>query len=325
VLATVATDPVHAYLQAAYEARIDEAIACLPRLGRLPIALEVRLTDLERIERYKVERLREASSVLTHEHDDAIGAFASRRHEPDDLLDQARRLPDDARVRPLEAVLDGSPDLASLQGVLDALETLPPKLAAPLLERTLGAIGTPKPIAKGADPDAERQKLQLLGQALALMARVDPKRASAFASELATKLDGDLRSLDAVLLRAARPLRGSPLLRTLLFSANPQPHDGKAPTAGIAMAVVAIGADAKGLIAELHAAVEIASTQTVRLDAIRSLAEVYAIAPADVALPGLARLRVYFADTTDSFGTNSHFNLSTVRLVSSIAMGIAGG
>jgi len=57
-------DPVHGFLFAAYQARLEQAIAGDPPETPLPAEIAVRLNQAERFVRFKIDRLREASKVL---------------------------------------------------------------------------------------------------------------------------------------------------------------------------------------------------------------------------------------------------------------------
>src|SRR5262245_27890484 len=71
-------DRIRGFLQSAFEARVEQAIAGVPYGTALPEALQHAYRDLDRLERYKVDRLRESSRLLEPEPIDAIEAFSRR-------------------------------------------------------------------------------------------------------------------------------------------------------------------------------------------------------------------------------------------------------
>ena len=55
---------------------------------------------------------------------------------------------------------------------------------------------------------------------------------------------------------------------------------------------------------------------------MRAIAKGYASGPVDVAIAGVDRLAIGFAEVTDSLGTNSHYARSVVDYVESLLLGL---
>jgi hypothetical protein len=63
-------------------------------------------------------------------------------------------------------------------------------------------------------------------------------------------------------------------------------------------------------------------TMPQRIELSNSLGHAYANAPVETGVPGVLELADQLADTTDSFGTNSHYTLSVLDLVDTLVVGI---
>ena len=144
-------DRVNAFLVAALSARVDQALEGQPSDTPLPPELSGRLDELQSFERYKVDRLRQASAVLEpHERLDPVGAYTrGARYSRGDEFAGLRGVTD---ARALEAGLEPmiaratAPGIAAeerlrlLDGALDFLPLLPESRAVPELERMVRSL-----------------------------------------------------------------------------------------------------------------------------------------------------------------------------------------
>lgn len=331
-LAAVASDAVHAYLMAAFTARVEQAIQGLPPETALPEPLGNQLAALDRVARYKVDRLREASRILEPlERPDAIGAFSKRQHDSRGPEFAAlRTLPDAAaRAKEISRLVDvaGSSSEAEatrlLDGVFDVLLELPENSAMPILGRAWPMVAK-LPAARHAVLYGEAlvvaghfgrtelvpQLLELLGESV----KVVPGQ------ELARVLDQSLRALRRIgLRREIAELLAE--VETALDAGTANIHARLALAAGLAY----LGDTARALpiLEAARKALNDPMTLTQRLELTRALAAAYAQAPINDALAAIADLSGQLRDITDSFGTNSHYCLSVLHFVESLVVGIA--
>ena len=329
-LAPVAGDPVHDYLLAAYAARIEQAIAGQPPGTPLPDELVARHAAFERMARYKVDRLREASRILEpHERPDAIAAFSRRQHDARGPEFAALRTVADpaARARAVGELVDAAAARADdrvrlLDGSFDVLLELPEALAVPVLARAIPIVGTaPEP-----------SRAVLYGEALVvaghfgrtelvpgLLAALGAAVPAVPGEQLARVLDQSLRALRRIGLRheiaallagVERALgdRGGDLIARLAIA-------GGLAYLGDTARALAILEEGRGKLGD-------ALKMPDRLALTRALAQAYAQAPLGPALAGIAELAAQLRDIHDNFGTNSHFCLSVLDFVESLVLGV---
>ncbi|MGE0870836.1 MAG: hypothetical protein AB7P03_19875 [Kofleriaceae bacterium] len=330
-LAALQSDPVHAYLVGAYSARIDQAIASLPAETPLPEPLGAQLAALDRVGRYKVDRLREASRILEPlERPDAIGAFSKREQDSRGPEFAALRtlIELDARIR----AVDGLVDVAAandaerarlLDGICDVLLELPESAAAPILARAWPLI----------DRVEDRRRAVLYAEALVVAGHFG--RATLIPqllTRLATAISAvDAPDLERVLHQSLRTLRRIGLRREvaeLLADAEkavpPSRADALRGRLALAGGLAFLGEvpRATAIFDQARAALGENITPMMRLELTRALALAYSQAPVVQALAGIVELSVQLRDVTDSFGTNSHYCLSVLHFIESLVLGI---
>ncbi len=341
-LDTVKADPVHAYLMAAYAARVEQAIAGMPPETPLPDPLGAQLAGLDRVHRYKVDRLREASRILEPlERPDAIGAFSKRQHDsrgPE--FAELRKISDPgARAKEVNRLVDVASGAVEaektrlLDGVFDVLLELPENGAVPILGRAWPMVRS-LPEARRATLYGEAlvvaghfgrtslvpELLDLLGEAVKAVPDTEEYRREPAKHPLVRVLDQSLRALRRIGLR--REI--SELLADVeqaLESGLANVHVRLAVAAGLAY----LGDTARALpiLDGARKSLTEPMTLTQRLDLTRALALAYAQAPIGDALAAIADLSGQFKEISDSFGTNSHYCLSVLHFVESLVLGIA--
>jgi len=333
-LASVLADPVHAYLVAAFSARIEQAIAGQPPEAPLPEPLGAQLAALDRVARYKVDRLREASRILEPlERPDAIGAFSKKQHDsrgPE--FAELRKLTDaSSRAREIGMLVtrasqsDEAEKARLLDGCFDVLLELPEAHAAPILLRAWPLVGTlPEPrravlYAESLVVAGHFGRTELvpdLLDALGAAVRVVP------GNELARVLDQSLRALRRIGLRneIAELLADVETNLARASGAGAHLHARLALAGGLAF----LGDTARALpiLDQARKALAESMTLTARLELTRALAQAYSQAPLGHALGGITELAGQLRDITDSFGTNSHYCLSVLHFVESLVLGI---
>jgi cellulose synthase operon protein C len=341
-MAPVASDPVHAYLIAAFAARVDQAIAGAPPEAALPEAFGARLAALDRLARYKVERLREVSRILEPiERSDAMGGFLQRHHDvrgPEFAALYAIAEPR-ARARAIDQLIDraaaSEPERARLLGgILDVLLELAEADAVPILGRAWPMIAQ-LPATARAVPYADAlvvaghfgrtelvpALLGLLGAALRSSAGADVERVLHRSLRALRRIG--LRAEIAELLADAEHAAGGPeALRARLAIAAGLAYLGDAPRA------LVIFDQARAQLNASFAAISALTKDaprpplTAALDLTRALALAYAQAPLGNALGGIAELSGHLRDITDNLSTNSHYCLSVLHFVESLVLGI---
>ncbi len=330
-LASTLDDAVHAYLVDAFTARVEQAIAGLPPETPIADAISSRLAALDRVVRYKIDRLREVSRILEPlERPDAIGAFSKRQKDSRGpefaalraITDPAERIREVAKLAEIAAD-NGEERERLIDGIFDVLLELPESGAAPILARTWPLIGElPEPrravlyaealVVAGHFGRTELipELLELLSSAIRVVAGPDLERV----------LDQSLRALRRIGLRAeiaellveaekALPANRSDALRGRLALAAGLAYLGDSDRAQ------PIFEQARKALAETTKPID-------RLDLTRALANAYAQMPLGHALGGITELSGHLRDVTDSYGTNSHYCLSVLHFVESLVLGI---
>lgn len=332
-LAPAASDPVHAYLIAAFAARIDQAIAGLPPEAAPPPALVAQLAALDRLARYKVDRLLEASRILEPSaRADALGVYI---HRPADAPEAAlAQLAPRARVAAIARLVDAAAhqavDRARLvTAVLDAVLALGEADAVPLLARTWPLIRELAPAQRAMAYAEALVVAGHFGRTELVPALLERLGASLWdAEDLPRVLQRSLRALRRIGLRAetAELLAGAEhaaagALRGRLAIAAGLAYLGDPRALPIFdQARAALAAEFARVAATPKDAPRPALTDALGLT--RALALAYAQAPLGHALGGIAELAEHLRDVTDSFGTNSHFCLSVLDFVESLVLGI---
>jgi tetratricopeptide (TPR) repeat protein len=343
-LARVATDPVHAYLVAAFTARVDQAIAGVPPETPLPGALRAQFGALDSVSRYKVDRLREASRILEPiERPDAIGAFSQRQNDSRGPEFAALRGLTDPRVRAravdalvVTAVASEPHRERLLDGIFDVLLELPESEAVPILVRAWPLVAQ-LPEARRAvlyaaalvvaghfgRAELVPELLALLGAAIRVVVGPDLERVLQHSLRALRRIG--LRNEIAALLADAEhalPVSGPAVLHGRLALAAGLAFLGNATRA------LLIFQQARSALNEDFSALSDARRDGPRpgltrpLELTRALALAYAQAPLGTALAGIAELAGHLREITDGFGTNSHYCLSVLHFVESLVLGI---
>jgi cellulose synthase operon protein C len=332
------SDSVHQFLSKAYHARVEQAIEGLPAEIALPPEIAGELNGLATFMRYKVDRLREASSILEPtEHLDPVAAFQRAEQDPrgpefaelrgmTDLLELLVRLSAIvAKAREPETTVADSTRL--LDGAMDFFPQLAMSQALPMLRNIVELLEKTLP---------ERQPL-LLEQALMLAGHFGSDQ---LALQLVERLKGSLAKLGTEHSgHVARVLGGS--LRTLRRVGLKD----QALELLEAIGNMSFGVGTIGLISRVHVSAGWASlgkldralpiyNETItalegnipmrdRLELTRAFARALSCSPEDVSLGFLERLSNQLPTITDSFNTNSHFCLSLIHYMESLVLGYA--
>jgi hypothetical protein len=321
-------DPVHGILLRWFEARIIQALEGDPESAPLPAAALLERDKLDRLQQYKVDRVRQSVKLLEPDTDlDPFKSFGAGGNDPRTKV--LRKIHAATHLEELAGILDearrdvtGSAEerIDQVLALLAAMGECPVRLVAPRLSDLEGLV-------LGLAPDAI---IKIALQALPLTERFDTPEAS---SSLVRLVESQLLSVEAAkvadvagrLARGARSLRRHPEAATLHATllklseklAGPDPASAIGRL-GLARALAALGhddgvgktlTDERGLLQK-----QLAPAQ--RLGLIRALA---ATAAAIRATDVVVSLTVEWAKTTDSYNTNSHLCLSAVELADAIA------
>ncbi|NVJ20326.1 hypothetical protein HUW62_03710 [Myxococcus sp. AM011] len=337
--ATAALDPkepIHGFLSRAYGARVAQALEGEPLESPLPADISAELNALATFQRYKVDRLRQASALLEpSERLDPARAFGrGTRDLRGEEFAALRDIRDAATVthevvqlvrRATGARVQAPERLRLIGGLLETLPRLAPARALPLMDDLVSAM-------EGLPGESQAR---LLGDALTLAALFGhADRATSLAGRLRLVLSGLAPESPAwgegILEASLRGLRRVGLSREtgeLVEATRGLLKRAKAPLAarlGVASGMAMLGHVDEALPVFNMAFDALAAAKgspQERMALTRSLARALAHTPTNIALPGLARLSEGLATVTDSFNTNSHFCLSVVELADSLVLG----
>ncbi|HET9987076.1 MAG TPA: hypothetical protein VFQ65_01115 [Kofleriaceae bacterium] len=330
-LEPTANDAVHAYLIAAYGARVDQAIAGIASETPLSDELGTQLTNLDRVARYKVDRLREASRILEPlDRPDAIGAWIKKEKDsrgPEfaalrEITDPVKRAKAVDKLVDTAAANDTERERL-IDGVFDVLLELPESGAVPILGRTWPLISRV----------AESRRAVLYAEALVVAGHFGrtelvPAIMDSLAAAIRLVQGADLERVLQHSLRALRRIGLRAEVAELLAEAEHALPSNRIEALRGRLALAAglafLGETARALpiYEQARAALTESMVLPVRLDLTRALALAYAQAPLQHALGGLADLANQLRDITDSYGTNSHYCLSVLNFVESLVLGI---
>jgi tetratricopeptide (TPR) repeat protein len=329
-------DAVHGLLSRAYTARIQHALEGLPAETPLPAEISSSLNELAKLDRYKVDRVRQCSKVLEpHERLDPIMAFQRGEADPRGpefaelrgaaepsviekgvlaIMTKAKASAADERARLYDGVMDFFPAIAHeraiahLETILGSVNDVPVPRRVQLLEEALmlaghlGEEGLARKIFAVLEP---------------LVAGVGPDGAA----EIAPIAAGMLRTLRRFGLRE----EAQRLLGALQAAAK-----GKATAHLIARLHTAAALAYIGEIDRARPVFEEALTvlqgdlpMPERLQLTRALARALGTAPLAYAVAGLDQIQKKLEVVTDSFNTNSHVCLSVVDFMESLVLGYA--
>lgn len=332
---------VHGVLTRAYQARIAQASEGLPPDAPLPPEHGAALNGLEAFARFRVDRLRQASTVLEpQERLDPFGLF--KRLNADVRGEELAALREVHDASALAAAIEERAAAATdeqlpaeerarlLDGLLDFLLQLPESVALPLLQRFVSvAEGLPGRLRTVVLEDALKVaghfgRGPLVRQLVMSLASLLSELGAEGAVEVGAALSAGVRSMRRVglrdeaaelLQRAAAVLKGD---------------DARALTARLSLAA------GFAYLSRLDAASPIFDEALTRLPnekewglpdrlkLARAAARALANAPTDFALPRLLRLTVLIPSLTDSFSTNDFFCLSVIDFADTMVVGHVG-
>ena len=337
----LATDPVHSFLVRAYSERVDQAIKGATVGAPLPPGLAAELNQLSRIERYKVDRLRQASSVLEpQERLDPILAYSQQKTDPlgeefgplrglediDKLRVEVRRILDlamdegtslDDRARLFDGVMDFFPLLpesdasVGLDVITAGAAAVEPKKRALLYEEALMLAGF-----FGRQDSSREIATNFEG----LLSELSPQDVA----ELAAEFGACLRSLRRVGLSE----RASSMLEKLSAVIVGESIDATLARLHVAGARAYLGnfdevGDVLKKASTLIRSGKLSDVDRMRL--IGGLARAWTFAPTEAAMVGLRALTSEFKSIKDIYNTNTHFCLSVVTFVDALVLGFASG
>ena len=331
-LAPGESDPVHAYLIAAYSARVDQAIAGIASETPLSSELGAQLANLDRLNRYRVDRLREASRILEPlEGPDAIGDWGKQEKDSRgaefgalrEITDPMKRAKAVDKLVDVAITADEAERERLIDGVLDSLLELPESGAVPVLQRVWPQIARV----------AEARRAVMYAEGLIIAGHFGrtelmPAMLEALGAAIRLVQGSDLERVLQYSLRALRRIGLRTEMAELLAEAEHALPTNRAEALRGRLALAAglayLGETARALpiFEQARTALTENMVQPVRLDLVRALALAYAQAPLQQALAGLADLTNHLRDISDSYGTNSHYCLSVLNFVESIVLGI---
>ncbi|HEY3448388.1 MAG TPA: hypothetical protein VGK67_18670 [Myxococcales bacterium] len=334
-----AGEPVHGFLSRSFGARVDCALEGLPVETPLPPPIQAELNKLEKFLRYKVDRLRQASTVLEpQERLDPVQAFQRGDQDPrGEEFATLRGMTDPGRLGvELEKLLKVAlaqetrpEDSARLfDGIMDFFPMLPDSQALPRLQSLLG----------GMDDIQAVRRISLLEEALMLAGYFG--RAELVRQIVATieKLLGGLtpesaNEVGGIIGRCLRSLRRVGLRNEAahLLDAVAAIVTGTGPKALSARLNLASGQAYLGRLDQAmpefdraQRALQAKDLQMPdRLALTRACAGALSQTPQEYAAAGIMRLAEQLKGITDSFNTNSHFCLSVVGFMESLVLGLA--
>jgi len=322
-----AGDPVHRFLLDAFVLRIEQT--CELRHVDLPLSppLVEQIATLDRIARYKVDRLRDDSPILSAGRRlpevDSITAFGNRTTAPDAPLDpeldalRALGSPG-ARAHAIEAALTDAPlaDVAAhrrLAACFTALGELDENVAVPILASAVRRLGSsldvPPVLAERAITVAARFGYAELVPALLARLLASP-------SELAPRFPALLRALHRLDADA-----DSATLLAMLDVPSADPPSG----AALVLAGARVTFDdprGRGAFTQAFRCLSGRMLAEPRLALVRDVCTGATHAPLDFALDQLRLLMPHYRDMTDSFGTNSHYCRAVLHFVESLVLAI---
>lgn len=328
-------DPVHGLCHASFDARIAQALEGMPTGAALPSECAQRRETMGRFERYKADRLQQASRILDPSAElDPFQAYRSEDGRTRDVafkefsqLEGSDALADALdQTLHLAASTEGDRRPRLLAGSLDYLAALPASHAIPRLRRILELAGQ-VPVT---------EQPALLEDALLISGFFD--RADLVAEVLAAlvipvrELGRDRPAEIAELLA-----RGCPTLRRSGHASDAREmlHELAERVTGeelaavrarlhIASAMAALGdrERVEAAFADGHAQLDGLRADE-RLELVREMALALGRTNPGQAIAGVAALMELLPQITDSFNTNTHFCLSIVHFMESCVLALA--
>jgi len=331
-------DAVHHYLMRCYQVRIQQALQAIPREMPLPATLSGELNKLDKLQRYKVDRLRQASLILeSQERLDPISGFLlAGNSEGDRQFSQLRGIQDPVELgQALDTIIDkalaGGPCVetsAWLDRAMDFFPLLGDAMAIEKLLRLLGHIDACKPA----------EQLHLLEDALMLAALFNRED---MVSDFVQQVEGLLDKLPRearqqagkILFQSTASLRRVGLLHQgmRIVRKAEQLFAGSDVASLIArMPIAQAYAEldnldkATSIIDEATSVLEKTPMQMQeRLQLHRAVALAVGYLPLQAAFDRFAILERQLPMITDNFNTNSHFSLSVLHFMESLVLAMA--
>lgn len=329
-----ADEPLHALLSASFTARIGQALEGLPSETPLPAEISARLNSLAKLERYKVDRIRQSSTILEpHERLDPIAAFQRGEADPRGpefaelrgvldpivieaavvaIMAKAKGSESDERARLYDGVMDFFPAIAHdravthLHTILAEVAAIPAPRRVQLLEEALMLAGH-----FGEEPLA--RKIFAVLEPLVTSIGADG------AAEIAPLASGMLRTLRRFGLRE----EAGRLLEALQAAATGKAVDHIVARLHTAAALAFLGDVERARPVFDEALVRLGGDllNPERLKLTRALARALGAAPIGYAIAGLDQLQKKLELVTDSYNTNTHVCLSVVDFMESLVLG----
>jgi hypothetical protein len=337
-------DPVHNVLARAFVARVSQAAEGLPPATPLPPDVAGALNGLDKFLRYKVDRLRQHSTVLEpQERLDPMASYQKGGSDPrgeelaalrgmTDVEELARRVstlfsratakgtPVDEKANLFDALMDFFPLIGEAQSVprlyeiLAGSEDVPAARRAELLEEALMLAGHFGEAGLVRD---------ILGKLEPILSSLGPEHAR----EAGAVLGGMLKTLRRVGLKeeAARLLEamaaraqgaGTALLIQRIHLAG-----GLAQVGHTDRARALLDEGLRAVAQPAPGTPELPMPE--RLQLTRALSQAVGLVGESYALAALDAVSGQLAKITDSFNTNSHFCLSVVSFMESLVLGYA--
>lgn len=324
-------DGVHGLCVAMLDARIEHALAGRPPGAPLPADIQTRRMALQRIDRFKADRMRELSRIIDPRRTfDPFEVYQKDEGHPfGEIFARLLTRPTPGGIAEgLDAILkDGATDKTTLLGVVDALGTLPESLGVPRIRAVLARC-------EALPPDIAVEVIEELAVLAAALDRHD------LISELLTALRPPAEALAGVapadlarsLARCAPILRGAGhgealqvLVRTLEGSLSGNAIEALVARLEFAAAKAALGDDTgvRPAFDALFGVLDQIPNKHDRFKHVRSLALALGQTTPATAIAGIERLWTVLPSVTDDFHTNSHFCLSVVQFMESIVLALA--
>lgn len=329
-------DPIHDLLSRAYVARIAQALEGMPAATPLPTDISAGLDGLAKLDRYKVDRVRQCSKVLEpQERLDPITAFQRGEADPRgpefaglrgetsqaavetrvaSIMEQAKASLPEERARLYDGAMDFFPQLpheraaSYIDALLKELADIPAPRRAALLEEALMLAG---------HLGEEGLARTIFGVLEPLVANAPPDEAAA----IAPLASGMLRTLRRFGLRdEAQRLLGA--LQRAATGTAPVHLVARLHTAA-ALSFLGESDRARPVFEEALTALAADRLVPERLQLTRALTRALATAPMAYAVAGLDALQKRLDVVTDSFNTNTHVCLSVVDYMESLVLGYA--
>jgi len=327
-------DPIHDLLSRGYVARIAQAIEGLPPQTPLPPEVSAGLNTLARLDRYKVDRVRQCSKVLEpQERLDPIMAFQRGEADPlgpefAELRGETERAVVEERVAAILAKARASDpeERARLyDGAMDFFPMISREQAIAHLEALVGNVGDVPPIRRvqlyeealmlAGLLGEERLARNVFGMLEPIVGAVGPDDAA----EIAPLASGMLRTLRRFGLRdEARRLLGA--LQQAAHG-DGTPHLVARLHTAAALAYLGEMDRARPVFEEALTVLAGELPMPARLQITRTLARALGAAPLEYALAGLDELPKRLDVVTDSFNTNSHVCLSVLDFMEALVLG----